>query len=294
MNSDDSMPALSGRARIAGVMGWPVGHSLSPRLHGFWLRRYAIDGAYIPMAVKPEDFPAVLGTLARMGFAGTNVTVPHKEAALAAVDSADDNARRVGAVNTVIVGGDGSLSGRNTDGFGFLENLRSGAPHWHPEHGPALVIGAGGAARAICAALIDAGTPEVRLVNRNPARAEALGDHVGGPIRVVSWAALESEMDGAALMVNTTTLGMNGNPPLDPNLDRLPMTAVVSDIVTSPLTTPLLAAAAARGHRVVDGLGMLLHQARPGFAAWFGIEPEVTGGLRDFVLGGRENQGGPW
>lgn len=294
MKSDDSAPALSGKARIAGVMGWPVGHSLSPRLHGYWLREHRIDGAYVPMAVQPGDFPRVLKTLPRMGFAGTNVTVPHKEAALRTVDAADENALRVGAVNTVIVTGDGSLFGCNTDGFGFLENLKSGAPDWRPDRGPAMVIGAGGAARAVCAALLDAGTPEVRLINRDPGRAEVLRDHVGGPIKVFPWAALEAEMDGVALVANATTLGMNGNPPLDPSLDRLPATAVVTDIVTAPLTTPLLGKAATRGHRVVDGLGMLLHQARPGFAAWFGVEPAVTGGLRDFVLRGQESCGGPW
>ncbi len=279
---------LSGKATLAGAMGWPIGHSLSPRLHGYWLRKYAVDGAYVPLAVRPGDFAEAVRMLPRLGFAGANVTVPHKEAALAAVDEVAGEARRVGAVNTIIVRPDGSLLGRNSDGFGFMENLKSGLPDWDPGRGPAVVLGAGGAARAVCAALVDGGVPELRLVNRTASRAEALVADIGGPIEVVSWSERESALGGARLLTNTTTLGMAGGPPLDLALERLPPEAAVTDVVYAPLRTPLLLAAAARGNATVDGLGMLLHQARPGFAAWFGVEPEVTDEMRAFVLQGME------
>jgi shikimate dehydrogenase len=275
---------LSGRSRIAGVMGWPVAHSRSPRLHGYWLRAYDIDGAYIPLPVRPEQFTAALRALPMLGFAGVNVTVPHKEAALKAVDRSDPAARRIGAVNTIVAAPDGTLDGSNSDGFGFMENLRAGVPDWSPKTGPAVILGAGGAARAVAVALLDGGVPEIRIVNRTIARAERLSDDIGGPFRVYGWADRDSALGGAALLVNTTTLGMSGQPALELGLDRLPTTAVVNDIVYSPLETALLAAAKARGNPIVDGLGMLLHQARPGFAAWFGVEPAVTPELRRFVL----------
>jgi len=275
---------LSGRSRIAGVMGWPVSHSRSPRLHGYWLRRYGIDGCYIPLPVRPEDFAAALRALPKLGFAGANVTVPHKEAALATVDRVNAEAHRMGAVNTIVVAADGTLEGRNSDGFGFIENLRSSVADWRARAGPAAIVGAGGAARAVAVALIDAGVPELRLINRTVERAERLAGDVGGPIQVYGWPERARAMADVALLVNTTTLGMAGQPPLELDLASLPTAAVVNDVVYSPLATPLLAAAEARGNRVVDGLGMLLHQARPGFAAWFGIEPEVTPELRRFVL----------
>ena len=274
---------LSGKARLAGVIGWPVGHSRSPRLHGFWLERYRIDAAYVPLPVQPEHLAQVLAALPRMGFVGANVTVPHKETALALVDRVEPLARRIGAVNTLVVGPDGLLEGRNTDGFGFLENLRAHQPGFAVGAGPAVVLGAGGAARAVVAALLDAGAPEVRLVNRSADRAEILAAALGGPIRPLSWAEREAALAGAALLVNTTTLGMTGQPPLDLALEALPAAAVVTDIVYVPRETALLAAARRRGHPVVDGLGMLLHQARPGFAAWFGVMPEVTAELETFV-----------
>ena len=277
-------PALSGRGRVAGVMGWPVAHSRSPRLHGYWLRLHGIDGAYIPLPVRPEHFATALRALPLLGFAGANVTVPHKEAALAAVDRSDATARRIGAVNTIVVASDGTLVGRNSDGFGFMENLRTGAPGWSPKTGPAVILGAGGSARAVAVALLDGGAPEIRIVNRTVERAERLSADIGGPFRVYGWAERASALGDAALLVNSTTLGMKGQPPLELALDRLPRTAVVNDIVYSPLETALLATARARGNPTVDGLGMLLHQARPGFAAWFGVEPAVTPELRDFVL----------
>jgi shikimate dehydrogenase len=276
---------ISGKAKLAGVMGWPVGHSRSPRLHGFWLEQYGVDGAYVPLSVPPERAAEAIRALPALGFRGCNVTVPHKEVAAATVDRLDESARRAGAVNTIVVLDDGTLEGRNTDGFGFLENLKAGAPGWTASAGPAVVLGAGGAARAIVAALIDDGAPEVRLVNRTRERAERLASDLGAGVRVVDWVSRETLLADAALVVNTTTQGMHGQPPLDLGLTYLAAGAVVTDIVYTPLMTPLLEAARARGNPVVDGLGMLLHQARPGFAAWFGVEPEVSDELRRFVLG---------
>ncbi len=274
---------LTGKAKIAGVIGWPISHSRSPRLHGYWLREYGIDGAYVPMPVAPATVTDALRALPLLGFAGTNVTLPHKEAALATVDEADAMARRIGAVNTVVVQDDGRLVGSNTDGFGFMENLAACAPGWSGDR-PAIVLGAGGASRAIIIALIESGVPELRICNRTEARATALAKEFGGPCKVVPWSKRSACLEDAGLLVNTTTLGMTAAEPLSIALDDLPDDAVVTDLVYVPLATPLLTAAAARGLHTVDGLGMLLHQARPGFAAWFGREPEVTDALRRFVL----------
>ncbi|MDR6293687.1 shikimate dehydrogenase [Inquilinus ginsengisoli] len=276
---------LTAKGRLAGVIGWPVGHSRSPQLHGHWLARHGIDGAYVPLAVAPDRLEAALRGLPALGFRGCNVTVPHKEAAMALVDELDPLARRIAAVNTIVVREDGSLFGTNTDGFGFLANLQAGAPAWSAGQGPAVVIGAGGASRAIIVALTDAGAPEIRLANRTRARAEKLAAELGGPITVIDWADRAAALDGAALLVNTTTEGMQGHAALDLPLDALPRAALVNDIVYVPLETPLLAAARARGHQVVDGIGMLLHQARPGFEAWFGVAPAVDAALRAAVLG---------
>lgn len=277
---------LSGKAKLAGVMGWPIGHSRSPRLHGYWLDRYGIDGAYVPLAVPPERAADAIRALPALGFRGCNVTVPHKEVAYRTVDRLDATAKRMGAVNTILVREDGTLEGRNTDGFGFIENLRAGAPGWRASAGPAVVIGAGGAARAVVASLLDEGAPLVRLFNRTRARAEELALDIGGAVEVADWETRAVWLEDAALVVNTTTQGMAGQPPLDLDLKALPLSAVVTDIVYTPLVTPLLADARARGNRIVDGLGMLLHQARPGFAAWFGTEPEVTDELKSVVLQG--------
>ena len=264
----------------AGVMGWPVEHSRSPAVHGFWLRHYGIAGDYVKLPVRPEGLRTALRALGEEGFAGCNLTLPHKEAALAIVDHIDASARRIGAVNTIIVRPDRTLEGRNTDAFGFIENLRAGAPGWRADRGAAVVLGAGGAARAVLTALIDAGVAEIRLLNRHRARAESLTAALGGPIRVLDWEARARVLADAALLVNTTSLGMHGAPPLELALDALDPAAVVNDIVYVPLETPLLAAARRRGNTVVDGLGMLLHQARPAFAAWFGVMPAVTPALR--------------
>ena len=277
---------ITGKARLAGVIGWPVAHSRSPQLHGYWLRHHGINGAYVPLPVRPGELTDALRALPKLGFVGANLTVPHKQAALPVLDIVDELARRIGAVNTIVVDADRGLIGTNTDAFGFIENLRDGAPRWRAQDGPALVIGAGGAARAVCVALLDAGVGDVRIVNRTQARAQAVAETLGGTIRAPPWRERQEAADGAALLVNATTLGMDGQPPLEFDLASLPAAAVVSDIVYTPLETPLLAAAQARGHVVVDGLGMLLHQARPGFEAWFGIAPTVTAELRLAVLHG--------
>jgi len=275
----------TGNTRLAGVIGWPVSHSLSPRIHGFWLRELGIDGAYVPFPVKPEAVEEAITGLAALGLAGANVTVPHKEAVIPIMDDLDRTARRLGAVNTIVVGDDGRLVGHNSDGYGFLENLKTNAPDWSADLGPAVVLGAGGAARAIVGALIDAGVPEIRLMNRTRSRAESIAEDFGEPgIKVGDWNTLPAYLGDAAVLVNTTSLGMKGQPPLAIDLAQLPPDAVVNDIVYAPLATDLLKTARERGNIVVDGLGMLLHQARFGFTAWFGGEPIVTEALRRFVL----------
>ena len=271
------------RFLLAGVMGWPIMHSRSPKLHSYWLDHYGLAGAYVPLAIKAEGLEAALRALPALGFAGCNLTIPHKEAALRIVDEASPLARRIGAVNCIVVRADGSLEGRNYDAFGFTESLRERAPDLRFDAGPAVVIGAGGASRAILAGLMDEGVPEIRLINRSPLRAQALAAEFGGPVRAVPWEARAQALEGAAILVNTTSQGMVGEPPLDLALEALPVSALVVDIVYVPLETPLLAAARARGNRVVDGLGMLLHQARPAFEAWFGIDPRVTPELRALI-----------
>ncbi|MEQ8709289.1 MAG: shikimate dehydrogenase [Rhodospirillales bacterium] len=273
------MTGLSGAAKLAGVLGWPVSHSRSPRLHGHWLRRYGIDGAYLPLPVRPDDFETVFRALPKAGFAGVNVTIPHKEMALSLADEADDLARRIAAANTIIFREDGSSLASNTDGFGFLMNLQDQAPDWKAD-APAVVLGAGGAARAVLVALIDRGVPEIRLLNRTRARAEAIAGDLGSPVHVMDWQERETALPDAGLLVNTTSLGMEGHPPLEIRLDDLSPQATVADIVYAPVETPLLAAAKAQACRTVTGPGMLLHQAVPGFEAWFGHRPVVDDALR--------------
>jgi shikimate dehydrogenase len=268
---------------LAGLMGWPVKHSRSPKLHNYWIGAHSLAGAYVPLAIKPEGLRAALRALPALGFSGCNLTIPHKEAALAIVDTVDPLARRVGAVNTVVVAPDGALEGRNTDVFGYLESIREAQPTWRADRGPAVVLGAGGGARAVLVGLIDQGAREIRLVNRTLARAEALARELGGPIKALAWDERRAALDGAAMLVNTTNQGMVGEPPLDLPLDTLPKSALVCDIVYIPRETALLATARKRGNPTVDGLGMLLHQARPAFRAWFGIMPEVTPELRAMI-----------
>ncbi|MFU8898339.1 MAG: shikimate dehydrogenase [Roseinatronobacter sp.] len=268
---------------LAGVIGCPVGHSRSPVLHGTWLRDYGIKGHYVPLHVEAKDLAAVLRTLPAMGFVGANVTIPHKEAALALADTVTPMARAIGAANTLSFV-DGHIHADNTDGYGFMQNLRDGAPAWRAE-GTALVLGAGGAARAVIVALADAGVPRIVLANRTRARAEVLQAEIAAPVSVVDWAEWPQVAADAALVVNTTSLGMAGQPALDMPPALFDPRTVVTDLVYTPLETDLLRQARACGCVAVDGLGMLLHQAVPGFARWFGRTPQVSAALRAAVLG---------
>jgi shikimate dehydrogenase len=276
---------LTGKSRIAGIFGWPVDHSRSPRLHGYWLREFGIDGAYIPFATHPSKLEQGIRALPALGFRGGNITLPHKERALALVDEVTPLARRIGAINMLVVREDGTILGDNSDGFGFIANLQQVQPDWRGGKGPAVLLGAGGAARAIVVSLLDAGVPEIRLINRTTRRAEEIAEAVGGPIKVLPWDARADALKDAALLVNSTNLGMAGQAPLELDLRNLPKEAVVYDIVYVPLMTDLLKAAQQRGNRIVDGIGMLLHQGRPGFKIWFGEDAQVTPELRAFVLG---------
>ena len=264
---------------LAGVMGWPVAHTRSPAIHNHWIAQYSLKGAYVQLPVQPQNLEAAIRGLPALGFAGCNITVPHKVNAMQLMDTLHPAARRVAAINTVVVQADGSLLGMNNDGYGYIQSLRDAQPDWRGDAGPALVMGAGGAARAIVVALLDEGVPEVRLCNRTQEKAQALKDAFGDRVTVVPWADRNSAMAGVRLLVNTTTQGMHGQPALDVALDDLPAEALVSDAIYIPLETPLLAAARQRGHQTVNGLGMLLNQARPAFQAWFGVQPELTPGL---------------
>lgn len=296
---------MSGPAKSAPracVVGWPVEHSRSPLIHNYWLRQYGIDGAYERAAVEPGDLESFLRGLAGNGYVGCNVTVPHKEKAFALLDRPDAAASRLKAANTLWLE-DGVLAGTNTDGYGFLASLDAQVPDWETRPGAAVILGAGGAARAVAAALAGRRPGPLRIVNRSRERAAALAAELKLEAEIVDWNARASALDGAALLVNTTSLGMVSSPPLDIELTELPVSASVCDIVYAPLETALLAAARARGNAVADGLGMLLHQAVPGFARWFGRTPEVTAELRDLIAadieagfaatpGGRDAAGG--
>ncbi|MEO7940068.1 MAG: shikimate dehydrogenase [Burkholderiaceae bacterium] len=265
---------------VAGLMGWPVSHSRSPDIHNHWIAQLGLRGSYVLLPVAPDNLAQALRALPVLGIAGCNLTIPHKVAALALVDDVDPVARRIGAVNTIVVLPDGSLAGRNTDAYGYMESLMAEAPDWTPAAGPVAVMGAGGAARAVIVSLADRGVREIRVCNRSPGKAQALAREFGAPVVAVAWQDRHAALDGVALLVNTTSQGMGEQPPLDLSLDLLPAHALVSDLVYVPLRTPLLLAAQARGNRTVGGLGMLLHQARPAFEAWFGVLPQVTPALR--------------
>ncbi|OCX65329.1 shikimate dehydrogenase [Thioclava sp. SK-1] len=269
---------------LAAVIGHPIAHSKSPVLQRYWLDHYGISGHYVPMDVLPEDFEQVLRTLPKAGFVGCNVTIPHKEAALKIADQMSDRAALIGAANTLIFLPDGKIYADNTDGYGFTANLRDAAPYWDPTGSPAAVIGAGGASRAIVASLLEVGTPEIRISNRTRIRAEQLREEFGARLVVYDWAQAGNMFDGAGTVVNTSSLGMVGQDEFPIPIDALSPDAVVTDIVYTPLKTRLLQLAEARGCTIVDGLGMLLHQAVPGFERWFGQRPEVTPALRDTVL----------
>ena len=270
--------------QLAGVIGDPVGHSKSPALHGHWLKRYGINGHYIPMHVTRDDFADVLKTLPKMGFRGVNVTVPHKEIALQLADTITDRAALIGAANTLTFTSTGKVQADNTDGIGFLANIKQKYPEWRASNGSALVLGAGGAARAIVSALLADGAPEVILVNRTRSRSENLRDQLGARIKVMDWTKIPQVLPDIATVVNTTSLGMVGQQPLNIDLAGLHKETLVNDIVYAPLKTELLLQAEQAGAHIVDGLGMLLHQAAPGFERWFGQRPEVDDELRKAVL----------
>ena len=268
---------------LAGVIGWPVAHSRSPKIHNHWLEKHGLPGAYVLLPVAPGTLNVALPGLAALGFRGCNITIPHKVDAIALVHDVDAHARRVGAINTIVVQPDRSLRGMNTDGYGFIQSLLEASPAWVADAGPITVLGAGGAARAVVLALADRGAREIRLVNRTLEKADALAKEFGAPLKALPWAERHAALADVALLVNTTSQGMHGSPALDLNLDALPRRALVSDIIYVPLETPLLAGARLRGNVTVNGLGMLLHQARPAFEAWFGVLPEVTVDLRRLV-----------
>lgn len=268
---------------LIGVMGSPVMHSQSPLMHNYWFDQTGLPGKYVYLPLPPERLPAALRALPALNFAGCNLTIPHKLQAMEIVDEVDDVARKIGAISCVVVLEDGSLWGTNNDWLGFLGNLKQSAPDWRGNAGPATVIGAGGGSRAVCHALLSEGAQEIRLVNRSYDRAQRLADDIGGPIMVLSWNERHAALDGAATVVNTTSLGMVGQPPLELKLDALGPDAVVADIIYTPLETSFVQAARARGNTAVGGLGMLLHQGPPAWKLWFGLTPDVTPELRDMM-----------
>ena len=270
---------------LAGVIGSPIAHSKSPQLHRHWLKTYGLQGFYIPMDVSPANLREVLTSLPKMGFVGVNITIPHKETVLQVADLVTDRAALIGAANTLIFRKDGKIHADNTDGYGFLENLKVGAPTWNPKSGPAVVLGAGGASRAVVAALLEAGVPEILISNRTRIRAEILTKDFGKRLQVVDWAQVGNVLGEAALTVNTTSLGMVGYPELRIPLGGLRKGSIVTDLVYTPLQTNFLLEAEAQGCITVDGLGMLLHQAAPGFERWFDHRPEVDSATRAAVLG---------
>lgn len=273
-----------GRIPLAGVIGSPVSHSKSPALHGHWLKTYGIRGFYIPMDVTQSDLAELLRALPKLGFVGVNVTIPHKETVMALADVVTDRAALIGAANTLIFRKDGRIHADNTDGYGFIANLRQNAPSWAPESGPAAVFGAGGAARAVIASLIEVGVPVIRIANRTRQRAETLRQEFGAKLEVYDWVQAGNMVEDAATVVNTTALGMVGKPEFRVPLDGLSPAAVVTDLVYIPLRTRFLDNAAAIGCTTVDGIGMLLHQAAPAFERWFGQRPEVDAATRAAVL----------
>jgi shikimate dehydrogenase len=270
------------RFLLAGVMGWPVMHSRSPIFHNYWFRKHGLAGTYVPLAIRPENLAGALRGLSPLGFAGVNVTIPHKQEAMKIVDEVDALARSIGAISCIVVAPDGSLSGTNNDCYGFIHAVRQEQPGWRADAGPIVVIGAGGGSRAVCYGLAREGAKDIRLVNRSIARAKDIEREFGGPIKALPWERRHDALEGVAMAVNTSC-GMVGQPPLDLRLDKLPKSALAADIIYIPLETPFLAVARARGNRTINGLGMLLNQGRPAWKAWFDIEPEVTPELRAMV-----------
>lgn len=274
-----------GQIPLAGVIGDPIAHSKSPRLHGYWLHHYGLKGHYVPLHVRAADLAQAIRAMPHMGFVGANVTIPHKQAVMVLADEVTETARRIGAANTLTFTDGGRLQADNTDAHGFIENIRQNAPQWQAGAGPALVLGAGGAARAVLVALLDAGVSELWLANRTLERAQALADEFGPRVTVIDWAKTETNLPHAKTVVNTTSVGMSGQGEFPFSFKYLSPDTVVNDIVYTPLETPFLHAAKSQGCHIVDGLGMLLHQAAPGFARWFGQMPQVDDATRQAVLG---------
>ena len=275
---------MTERIPLAGVIGSPIAHSKSPQLHLHWLKTLGLPGYYMPMDVSSERLNEVLRTLPHAGFVGVNITIPHKQAVLDIADIVTDRATIIGAANTLIFRKDGKIHADNTDGYGFMENLRTNAPQWKPGAGPAAVLGAGGAARAVVASLLDAGVPSIVLTNRTRVRAESIAEEFGNRVSVIDWVQAGNILEDSALVVNTTSLGMVGKPELRVPLDGLRKDTVVTDLVYAPLRTQLLSAAEAAGCHTVDGLGMLLYQAVPAFERWFGHRPTVDMATRAAAL----------
>ena len=269
---------------MAGVIGWPVAHSRSPAIHNYWIRENHLNGAYGLFPVEENNLEKAIRGLAALGIAGCNITIPHKISAMHLADWVDPLARRMGAINTIVVQPDGALHGFNNDGFGFIHSLQEAQPDWNANKGPAVVLGAGGAARAVVVSLLDAGSREIRILNRTRGRADDIAQEFGTSVTAFHWNERHQALNGCSLLVNTTSLGMHGQDALDIELIELPTSALVSDIIYVPLETPLLARARQRGNTTVNGLGMLLHQARPAFQTWFGVMPEVSQELRKTII----------
>jgi shikimate dehydrogenase len=268
---------------IAGLLGWPVAHSRSPVIHNHWLAHYGLAGRYVLFPVPSEKLESAVRGMAALSLRGCNVTTPHKQAIFPLLDRVDDLARKIGAVNTVVVEKDGTLTGFNNDGNGFIQSLRDADPRWRPDSGPIVVLGAGGAARAVVASLAAQGASEIRVANRTLDKAKEIADAVGPVVKVLPWDQREEALDDISLLANATSLGMAGKPPLEISLDRLSEHALVGDLIYIPPQTPLLAAARMRGNVTVNGLGLLLNQARPAFNAWFGVMPEITPALQQAI-----------
>ena len=269
---------------IVGVMGWPVSHSLSPLIHNHWIKKYGLNGAYNLFPVHPDNLETAIRGLSALKLSGSNVTIPHKVATMSYMDWIHPDALKIGAINTIVVQPDGALHGMNTDGYGYLQSLKSAAPKWAASQGPVVIVGAGGAARAILVSLLEEGAQQIRLVNRTFEKAQGLADEFGNQVQALAWEKRHEALAGASLLINTTSQGMKNHAPLELEVDDLPSDAVVSDIVYNPLETPLLKSARARGNLCVDGLGMLIHQARPAFNAWFGVMPDVCQDLRNKLV----------
>jgi shikimate dehydrogenase len=275
---------MAGDFILAGVMGWPIAQSRSPILHNYWIEKYNLNGRYVPLAVRPERLSDAIRGLPALGFRGCNLTMPHKQLAMTMVDSLTDTAKRIGAVNCIVVGEGNKLSGTNNDGNGYVLSVQEVAPQWRPSDGPIAILGAGGAARAIIVALIERRVSEIRLINRTFEKAERLAKEFGTAIKPIAWDQRADAIADVALLTNATNQGMIGQPPLEISLDKLSSRTLVSDLIYVPPETPFLTTAKARGNVIINGLGMLLHQARPAFEAWFGVMPEITPDLRALIM----------